>query len=231
MKGIFLCRKWAGVICCMGIILVCLFHTVWQSRAENTMASLRDTVIVLDAGHGGWDPGRTGTSGANEKELNLLVTEKLAEYLEKGGAKVILTRSADEALGSGKKADMAERKRIINESGGDILVSIHQNAFPSAKAKGAQVFYHAGSEKGKLLAECLQENLRNRIDGSNQRQAKENSTYYILRTTEMPAVIVECGFLSNSEEEKLLNDRDYQQKLAWAIYSGILDYFEKISII
>ena len=231
MKGIFLCRKWAVAWVCIGIILICLFITIVSGRAENTMVSLRDTIIVLDAGHGGWDPGRTGSAGADEKELNMAVTDKVAGYLEKGGAKVILTRSADEALGNGKKADMAERKRIINESGGDILVSIHQNAFPSAKAKGAQVFYHADSEKGKYLAECLQENLRNRVDGSNQRQAKENTSYYILRTTKMPAVIVECGFLSNSEEEKLLNDRDYQQKLAWAIYCGILDYFENSGMI
>ena len=192
---------------------------------------MKGMTVVLDAGHGGWDPGKTGTVGANEKELNLAVAEKLAEYLEQGGAKVIMTRSEDDALGSGKRADMAERKRIVNESDGDILVSIHQNAFPSAKAKGAQVFYHSSSENGKLLAECLQESLRNRVDDSNQRQAKENKDYYILRTTEVPAVIVECGFLSNAEEEKLLNDGAYQQKLAWAIYCGILDYFENSGMI
>ena len=126
---------------------------------------------------------------------------------------------------------MAERKRIVNESGGDLLISIHQNAFPSADAKGAQVFYHKSSKKGKLLAECLQINLKERVDGNNHRQAKENDSYYILRTTEIPAVIVECGFLTNQEEEKLLNDAGYQEKLAWAIYCGILDYFEKSSII
>lgn len=159
------------------------------------------------------------------------MVEKLTEYLEQGGAEVILTRDSDAALGKGKKADMAERKKIANETGADILVSIHQNAFPSAKAKGAQVFYHKSSEKGKVLAECVQESLRSRVDGSNMRQAKENKDYYILRTTGIPAVIVECGFLSNAEEERLLNDADYQEKLAWAIYCGILDYFEKISII
>ena len=123
---------------------------------------------------------------------------------------------------------MAERKRIANESGADILVSIHQNAFPSAKVKGAQVFYHNSSGEGKVLAECVQESLRHRVDGSNNRQAKENKDYYILRTTEIPAVIVECGFLSNYEEEKLLNDAEYQEKLAWAIYCGILDYFKNL---
>lgn len=154
------------------------------------------------------------------------MTEKLQGYLEQAGATVFLTRSTDEALGGGKREDMAERKRIANESKGDILVSIHQNAFPSAKVKGAQVFYHKNSEEAKYLAECLQESLRERLDDGNRRQAKENADYYILRTTELPAAIVECGFLSNREEERLLNDEDYQDKLAWAIYCGIAAYFD-----
>ena len=224
-------KKWGKIWLCLCIISGCLGHTFFVEQAEKAMFPMMDAKIVLDAGHGGWDPGKTGTNGKNEKELNLAVTEKLADYLEMGGAEVILTRTSDDALGSGKKADMAERKRIANESDGDILVSIHQNAFPSAKAKGAQVFYHKKSENGELLAECVQENLRNRVDGSNNRQAKENASYYILKTTEIPAVIVECGFLSNGEEEKLLNDEVYQEKLAWAIYCGILDYFEKLRMI
>ena len=226
---IFIGKK--GLFCCLCIIGGCLLYTAMGQRTKAAMFPMMDATIVLDAGHGGWDPGKTGERGANEKDLNLAVAEKLAEYLELGGANVILTRSSDDALGSGKKGDMAERKRIANESHADALVSIHQNAFPSAKAKGAQVFYHKSSEKGKVLAECVQESLRNRVDGSNQRQAKENKSYYILRTTEIPAVIVECGFLSNAEEEKLLNDAGYQEKLAWAIYCGVLDYFEKISMI
>ena len=228
---IFMERKWGSVLLCLCIIGGCLLHTALHEAAEKAMFPMIEADIVLDAGHGGWDPGKTGTNGKNEKELNLAVVEKLEEYLEMGGAKVILTREKDDALGAGKKADMAERKRIANESGADILVSIHQNAFPSARAKGAQVFYHSSSENGKILAECVQENLRSRVDGSNGRQAKENKDYYILRTTEIPAVIVECGFLSNAEEERLLNDGEYQEKLAWAIYCGILDYFEKIDMI
>lgn len=231
MKGIFLRKEWGSILCCLCMIGACLVHTAWEQRAAHAMFPMIDATIVLDAGHGGWDPGKTGTNGADEKLLNLAVVEKLTEYLEQGGAEVIPTRDSDAALGKGKKTDMAERKKIANETGADILVSIHQNAFPSAKAKGAQVFYHKSSEKGKVLAECVQESLRSRVDGSNMRQAKENKDYYILRTTGIPAVIVECGFLSNAEEERLLNDADYQEKLAWAIYCGILDYFEKISII
>lgn len=228
---IFMEKKWGSVLFCLCIIGGCLLHTAWQTKTEKAVFLMTDAKIVLDAGHGGWDPGKTGTKGKNEKELNLAVAEKLAAYLETGGAEVILTRNSDDALGAGKKADMAERKRIANESGAEILVSIHQNAFPSPRAKGAQVFYHSSSANGKLLAECVQENLRSRVDGSNGRQAKENKDYYILRTTEIPAVIVECGFLSNAEEEQMLNDGAYQEKLAWAIYCGILDYFEKIDMI
>ena len=228
---IFIGKKWGGILCCLCVIGGCLLYTALGGREKTAVFSMMDATVVLDAGHGGWDPGKTGTQGANEKELNLAVAEKLAEYLELGGAEVILTRSSDDALGKGKGGDMAERKRIANESGGALLISIHQNAFPSEKARGAQVFYHKSSESGRLLAECVQESLRERVDGSNRRAAKENEAYYILRTTEIPAVLVECGFLSNGEEERLLNDEGYQEKLAWAIYCGVLDYFEKISMI
>lgn len=227
------CRNWAGkqaaLLCCICAIGGCLLHASIQEKA--VMYPTEQRVILLDAGHGGWDPGKTGTTGADEKELNLAVVEKLQGLLEQGGATVLLTRDTDEALGKGKREDMAQRKKLANETRAEILVSIHQNAFPSASAKGAQVFYHASGEAGKLLAECIQESLRERVDGSNQRQAKQNKDYYILRTTEIPAVIVECGFLSNREEEALLNAESYQEKLAWAIYCGILDYFEKISMI
>lgn len=227
MKGIFVKKDWVVCACCFAIICVCIW-TAAARRAEPVMLPVERKIVILDAGHGGWDPGKTGSPAfADEKTLNLAVTEKLQGYLEQAGATVFLTRSTDEALGGGKREDMAERKRIANESKGDILVSIHQNAFPSAKVKGAQVFYHKNSEEGKYLAECLQESLRERLDDGNRRQAKENADYYILRTTGLPAAIVECGFLSNREEERLLNDEDYQDKLAWAIYCGIAAYFDE----
>lgn len=189
------------------------------------MLPVSQKVIILDAGHGGWDPGKTGTSGEDEKNINLAIMGKLQQYLEQGGSTVFITRGTDEALGQGKRLDMAERKKIANESEGDILVSIHQNSFPSSGVKGAQVFYHKSSENGKKLAELLQESLRTNVNSENKRQAKQNSDYYILRTTTIPAVIVECGFLSNREEESLLNEEAYQDKLAWAIYLGITEYF------
>lgn len=226
MKRIGTKRDWTACACCLGVICLCLWTTAVMQPAATVMLAVERKIVILDAGHGGWDPGKTGTF-ADEKMLNLAVVEKLQGYLEQSGATVFLTRDTDEALGGGKREDMAERKRIANESGGDILVSIHQNAFPSAKAKGAQVFYHKSSGEAKRLAECLQESLRERVDDGNTRQAKENGDYYILRTTELPAAIVECGFLSNREEERLLNDENYQDRLAWAIYCGIMEYFEQ----
>ncbi len=231
MKGMLKKREWATLLCGLCVIGCCMLYAAKTESARAAMFPIAEKTVILDAGHGGWDPGKTGTNGADEKTLNLAVVQKLQGFLEQGGAEVILTRETDEALGSGKREDMAVRKKIANESDADLLVSIHQNAFPSAKAKGAQVFYHKSSAAGKLLAESLQESLRQRVDDGNQRQAKENADYYILRTTEIPAVIVECGFLSNREEEALLNDELYQERLAWAIYCGILDYFEKSGMI
>ena len=203
-------RRYLLWACCM-VICLCVLH---QGRVAETMLPVVEKTIVLDAGHGGWDPGKTGKTGVDEQELNLAIVKKLQAYLEQGGARVYVTRGDGMALGQSKQEDMR-----------DILVSIHQNAFPSSSAKGAQVFYHSQSEEGKALAQCIQESLRQRVDQENTRQIKANSDYYILRTTQIPAALVECGFLSNGAEEAKLNDDTYQEQMAWGIYCGILDYF------
>lgn len=208
------------------VIIAGLYITEKKQSVVNTMLPLDSKVVILDAGHGGWDPGKTGTIGENEKNINLEIAQKLKQYLEQGGAIVYMTRDTDEALGEKKGEDMKERKRIANESDGDIFVSIHQNAFPKQSAKGAQVFYHKQSEKGKKLAEEIQKSLKKYVDGENTREIKENTNYYILKKTELPSALVECGFLSNAEEEQKLNTEEYQQKVAWAIYVGIMNYFD-----
>jgi N-acetylmuramoyl-L-alanine amidase len=228
MKGKISVKEGIKIGCLCALIGICVcVAAVGSKKKVAVMLPVDQKIIILDAGHGGWDPGKTGSLGKDEKNINLAVMGKLQQYLEQGGATVYITRATDEALGSKKKADMAERKKIANESNGDILVSIHQNAFPSTGAKGAQVFYHKSSEDGKNLAELIQERLKTNVDNENKRLAKQNSDYYILRTTEIPAVIVECGFISNPAEEQLLNDEAYQTKLAWAIYLGIIDYFSQ----
>lgn len=209
-----------------------LIGGIWYTASRKkesvpTMLPVMNKVIILDAGHGGWDPGKKGTGGVDEHELNLKIAKKIQCFLEQGGATVYMTRATDEALGDRKRSDMNERKRIANETGGDILVSIHQNAFPQASIKGAQVFYHSSSEDGKRLAKSIQNTLKSFADNENKRSAKDNTSYYILRATEIPAALVECGFLSNPTEEQKLNQEEYQEKIAWAIYLGIVDYFSE----
>ena len=179
------------------IIVSGLYFTIQKQNTVETMLPVNAKVVILDAGHGGWDPGKTGTQGDNEKNINLQIAQKLKQYLEQGGAVVYMTRNSDEALGQKKGEDMKERKRIANESEGDIFVSIHQNAFPKGSAKGAQVFYHKQSQEGKKLAEEIQKSLKKYVDDENTREIKENTNYYILKKTELPSALVECGFLSN----------------------------------
>lgn len=188
-------------------------------------------VIMLDAGHGGWDPGKIGFGDVVEKDINLAITKKVQRNLELSGAFVVTTRLTDTALADGKRRDLDARRNLSNNLSADIIVSIHQNSYPSPNVKGAQVFYYDNSEKSKRLAECIQNKIVEFIDPGNKRGSKENGSYYMLKKTTVPAVIVECGFLSNYSEGKKLSKDEYQEKIAWAIYMGIVDYYdEKVEI-
>ncbi len=187
--------------------------------------------IVIDPGHGGIDPGMLGVNNTIEKEINLSVSYMLKEELESEGMEVVLTRTTDDGLylesDSNKKiADMKKRCSIITESNADIVVSIHQNSFSDSAVCGAQVFYYKHSEKGKELAQCIQDSLKDNVDETNDRKIKANDSYYMLIHTPCPTVIVECGFITNYEEAKLLVSEDYQRKVAEAIAVGIKNYVE-----
>lgn len=189
-------------------------------------------VIVLDAGHGGMDPGKVGISGVQEKEINLAIAKKLRTLLEQDGVRVVMTRETDDGLYSAesqnkKRDDMKARVNIITEAGADFVVSIHQNSFPSESCKGAQVFYYKDSEESKALAEALQKAFPEVLKDDNRRQAKANSDYFLLRKTACPIVIAECGFLSNASEEALLATEEYQKKVAEALHLGILRYMSE----
>lgn len=211
----------------LAIIIIISVYKIYDENAIAVFSlSTAKKVIVIDPGHGGFDPGKVGTNGENEKDINLKISEKLQAYLEQSGSYVIVTRSKDEALGDSKRQDLKERKNIVNTTNSDIMISIHQNSFPKIGVKGAQVFYYNSSKKGKYLAKCIQNKLKEFVDNSNNREIKANTDYYVLRTTEIPSIIVECGFLSNIKEEQMLNTEEYQEKIAWAIYMGIIEYFE-----
>lgn len=204
------------------------YADIAEITRETFSFAVNQRVVLIDAGHGGWDPGKLGTVGEDEKDINLKIADNLQTYLENSGGVVLLTRNNDEALGNRKRDDLFKRKELGNTSRADVVVSIHQNAYPSRSVKGSQVFYFKTSDKSKVLAECIQKRLNTFADIGNRRIAKENGDYYMLKQTNAPAVIVECGFLSNRSDEKRLNTQQYQEKVAWAIYTGIEDYFETL---
>lgn len=185
--------------------------------------------VVLDAGHGGADPGKIGINGSLEKDVNLEITLLVKRYLEAEDVQVIMTRETTEGLydadaDNKKVQDMKRRIDIMEENKPNIAVSIHQNSYPEESISGAQVFYYTGSVQGQKLADYLQQSLVERLDSDNRRQIKANDSYYMLKKTSVPTVIVECGFLSNQKEAEKLCDRVYQEKVAWAIHMGILQY-------
>lgn len=185
----------------------------------------KEYTVVLDAGHGSSDSGKVGINGVLEKDINLSISKKTKKYLEKKGVRVIMTRDKDESLAEGengnrKVQDMKARVKRINDTKPDLAVSIHQNSYHEESIHGAQVFYYEHSESGEKDARILQEALL-AVDPDNTRQVKANTTYYLLKRTEVPILIVECGFLSNQEEAEKLASEDYQKEIAKAIANGI----------
>ena len=189
----------------------------------------KGAVIVIDAGHGGVDPGKVGVSGILEKDINLAIAKKLQARLEQDGMQTVMTREEDtglyrEGASNKKREDMEARVRLIAEAKPELVVSIHQNSFPDASCTGAQMFYYKDSEESKKLAETLQKKFPELLSDGNTRQAKANSDYYLLRKTACPIVIAECGFLSSPKEEALLSAPEYQEKVADVLYQGIREY-------
>lgn len=183
--------------------------------------------IVVDAGHGKPDGGTIGAiTGLKESDVNISVAEYLKAKLEDKGVTVVMTRTGKDAIADTKSGDMALRREIIEKSGQNITVSIHQNYFEDASVHGPQVFFAAGSEEGKKLAECIQNAMNEDLNSKAPREAME-SDYFIVNSGTAPAVIVECGFLSNPEEEQLLVKKKYRMRIADSIIRGIEAYVEQ----
>jgi N-acetylmuramoyl-L-alanine amidase len=179
--------------------------------------------------HGGADPGKVGINGSLEKDINLQIAMRLKSLLEAQDVEVVMTRTDegglyDENASNKKVQDMKRRIAIIEEAQPEAVVSIHQNSYHEEYVHGAQVFYYDGSKTGKELAELIQKRFVISVDPENKREAKGNSSYYLLKKTSRPIVIVECGFLSNQAEAEMLNTSEYQEKAAWAIHMGVLQY-------
>ena len=188
-----------------------------------------EITIVIDAGHGGNDPGKVGINEALEKDINLSIALKLKDTLEAENLHIILTREDDSSLApvdatNQKVADMQARCKLIEETNPLFTISIHQNSYITEEATGAQVFYYTQSDEGKKIAESLQESFLTNLDQTNTRETKSNDSYFLLKKTPTPTVIVECGFLSNYNEAELLLTEEYQDAIVNAIRLGILNY-------
>lgn len=211
------------LVCCLGIAGI-------HGLVKDTASPVK-THIVLDAGHGGVDLGVVGkNSGTPEAEINLIIVKNLEKRLKENNFTVTLTREDEQGLYGTKTPgfklrDMKERKRIIEEAHPDLVVSIHCNKFPRSDVRGAQVFYEPTSAKSSTLAKTIQNNL-NILNREYVGRPYEchSGDYYILKCSPYPSVIVECGFLSNPQDDALLNSKTYQDKITYAIFSGIIAY-------
>lgn len=226
----------------MSVILlaITLFSAVWMT-VKSTMESKPVYVqyharpqIILDAGHGGMDGGAVGVNNTIEKHINLSITLKLAELLRMGGFEVILTRSSDdsihdpevEGIARQKRSDMVNRLRVIEQHPNALFISIHQNMFSDSSCQGAQMFYSPNHENSSLLAEKIQAQFREKLQPDNSREIKAaDEALFLLDNAQIPAVLVECGFLSNPQECEKLCDERYQKQIAFTVFSALLDFY------
>lgn len=218
----------------VGVVLAVVMVSLATTATAMAFSPNPDIVVVLDAGHGGKDGGTEGiNSGVSEAAINLILVKKVEALLKTQNIGVVLTRKDENSLYTEsvtkKHMDMEARKKIILETCPALVVSIHCNKFPDSSRRGAQVFYEPLSENGKSLALSIQNNL-NTINSEYAGRTFNilKGEYYILHCCTYPSAIVECGFLSNSEDDALLNKNDYQDKLAYRIFCGILSYLSTV---
>ena len=210
-----------------GLIVLChmagmKLESRMKEEARETFKLSNEMQVILDAGHGGIDVGKTGVNGEKEKDINLEISKKIKKFLSDSNVTVKMTREGDERLADSQREDLKARTDIMN--GGALLaVSIHQNSYRDPAVSGAQVFYYTDSEEGRTAAGMIQAEL-NALAPDNEKEIRANDSYYILKNTRIPTVIVECGFLSSYTEAEKLADDEYQNRIAEAVSEGILQY-------
>lgn len=218
------------------VIAVCLIVAIGATIgiccgvAAASASATTEKIIVIDAGHGGIDAGVHGVeSGAKESDINLAIAKKLKGYLSGAGFKVVMTRTDNGGLyglatKGFKMRDMKKRKQIIEDSKADMVISIHQNSCPIPSRRGGTAFFDKSSECGKALADLIQNEL-NGMEECVKKSTALAGDYYMLKCTQSPSVIVECGFMTNADDDRLLNTAAYQDKIAYAIFKGAVSYY------
>lgn len=228
--GIAVKKRLAGILV-LGIMSMLVCCVLWQGSVAVVSSLEKGHIVMIDPGHGGYDPGAIAEQNVYEKSINLQIAQKVKELLSPSGMEVYLTREEDidyvpegvKGKTTKKQSDLDYRIELAEKAGADILVSLHVNATVSGRQSGAETFYHPQSEAGKSLAESIQQELI-KIPGMNRRVAKTGD-FYIINNAAMPTVIVEMGYLSSAKEQKKLQETWYQEQLARAIAKGIANYF------
>lgn len=219
----------------MGLLAGISARYIIDIKSEMAFSDMTNAIVVCDAGHGSPDGGAVGISGTLEKDVNLAITQKVAEILENRGIAVIMTRNSDngiydsdaDTIRQKKISDMHKRLDIVNGSRADLFVSIHMNAFSDSDAKGVHVFYNKDNDTLKIAANMMKDRIEY-ITGAESHEVKPTPDgLYLMQKSEVPAILVECGFLSNPEEDALLQDEKYQSKMAWAIADAIIGFLSE----
>ena len=232
------------------IIKICIFSIVlsltalllayvfnrWNSESEDASANIvNPPIIVIDAGHGGEDGGASSADGLLEKDVNLSIALSLGDMLKSSGYEVIYTRTDDRMLytthkkGTLKIQDLANRLKITNSSENRILISIHANKFSQSKYSGSQIFYSKNNEQSRDLAKIIQNNIKKSLQNDNDREIKEaGSNIFLLNKAKNPAILIECGFLSNPDECAKLKDEAYRKEMSSVIYESVIEFFAQM---
>ena len=225
------------IILAVLLISFCIvMYSAFSNITAHTSADIDDSkpTVIIDAGHGGEDGGAE-VDGVLEKDINLSIAGKLADMLRVCGCRVTEIRDTDisvyddsaQTLREKKVSDLQHRVELVNESENNILVSIHQNKFDNSAYSGAQVFYSTNNDNSRVLAEAVRTSVVSLIQNDNTRELKPaGSDIYLLDNATVPAIIVECGFLSNDEERSKLLDSGYQSEMAYSIAMGVIEYLQ-----
>lgn len=224
------------------IIPVILFFTVGiitgyainKSCSQEAFSKVFPAVILIDAGHGSPDGGAVGANGTIEKDINLAIAQKTGEILENRGLKILYTRNGDNGIyddDSGsirekKLSDMRKRRKIMEDSKADLFLSIHMNSFGNSKANGLHIFYSSEHEYIKPLAEDIQSSIAKITNAETHTVKTVSEDLFLMKKPPLPCILAECGFLSNPEEERRLNDEEYQSRIAWAISEAVYNFYQ-----